>query len=143
MDCWLGDWLTFCVHAFVCTQSASCCSTWRWCGGSCSKEVVLERTAPWVSQQHCATLYIAATERISAASPASIHAVLCPVDVQVWELLLWLKARTTPQQFSRLITLTILSAVGSVVGAVVLLTLTGGFSFVCIGLCLGGQVCCC
>lgn len=45
--------------------------------------------------------------------------------VQVWELLLWLKARTTPQQFSRLISLTIMTAVGTVVGTVVLLTITG------------------
>lgn len=47
------------------------------------------------------------------------------LGLQVWELLLWLKARTTPQQFGRLISLTIMTAVGTVVGAVVLLTLTG------------------
>jgi hypothetical protein len=49
----------------------------------------------------------------------------------VWELLLWLKARTTPQQFSRLISLTIMTAVGTVVGTVVLLTLTGEACLYC------------
>jgi hypothetical protein len=74
---------------------------------------------------------IVAARRLSVETTVllSLGDVICcavPWCVQVWELLLWLKARTTPQQFSRLITLTILSAVGSVVGAVVLLTLTGG-----------------
>jgi hypothetical protein len=48
------------------------------------------------------------------------------LGLQAWELLLWLKARTTTAQFSRAISTTLLTAIGSVVGGVVLLTLTGG-----------------
>jgi hypothetical protein len=48
------------------------------------------------------------------------------LGLQAWELLMWLKARTTTAQFSRAISTALLTAVGSVVGGVVLLTLTGG-----------------
>jgi hypothetical protein len=48
------------------------------------------------------------------------------LGLQAWELLMWLKARTTTAQFARAIGTVLLTAVGSVVGGVVLLTLTGG-----------------
>jgi len=44
---------------------------------------------------------------------------------QVWEVLLWLRARTTAAQFGQVITLAVTTAIGLVVGSVVLLTLTG------------------
>lgn len=47
------------------------------------------------------------------------------LGLQAWELLMWLKARTTTAQFARAIGTTIITAVGAVVGGVVLLTLTG------------------
>lgn len=47
------------------------------------------------------------------------------LGLQAWELLMWLKARTTPAQFSRAISTTIVTAATAIVGAVVLLTLTG------------------
>eukprot|EP00878_Enallax_costatus_P018254 GHUV01019210.1.p1 GENE.GHUV01019210.1~~GHUV01019210.1.p1 ORF type:complete len:466 (+),score=111.46 GHUV01019210.1:220-1617(+) len=47
------------------------------------------------------------------------------LGLQAWELLMWLRARTTPAQFAQAITTAITVAVSLVVGGVVLLTLTG------------------
>jgi hypothetical protein len=47
------------------------------------------------------------------------------LGLQAWELLMWLRARTTAAQFGRAISTVLLTAVGSVVAAVVLLTATG------------------
>lgn len=47
------------------------------------------------------------------------------LGLQAWELLMWIKARTTAAQFARAITTAITTAVSIVVGSVVILTLTG------------------
>lgn len=47
------------------------------------------------------------------------------LGLQAWELLMWLKARTTPAQFAQAITTAITVALSLVVGSVVLLTVTG------------------